>query len=653
MATREQATMSVDGDAVVVTGALLLVDRRARLFFSSVIGAEQIEGGWRCPRRRQSLATLILRINAFLETKGWRVQREGLADEEVRRALERKRSFERTRSAASALEQGVIPLDPISFRNTLREFGWNSEARPLLPHQESGAIHGLTAINAANFSVPGSGKTSTSLAVATAHLASGTIDLVLVVGPLACFAPWEREADAALPGRFRSKRVRGTSHQRRGILGSAQKHDLLLMSYAGAAADKSQVIDLCHRLNVLLVVDESHRVKRFRGGIWAPALLEIARHARVRLILSGTPMPQGGRDLYSQLNILWPHGELTGPRDVFGARVDLDFDAVIADVKPFVSRAAKDSLGLPPYEVVHHEIEMSPTQAEIYLLIEGHFRRRLEDAHQWQDKLAVLRRGRPIRLLQAACNPDLLNRVDSFYSLPRLTGQTPTLMERLMSYRGAETPGKSQAALELIRQIASAGQKAVVWSNFLINLDQFTELVRSRLGVPCFQVDGRVPTGDESIDEQQHSATPHFLEGETREQIIERFLDTAGAAVLVTNPASCSESISLHRSCHNAIYLDRTYDAALYLQSIDRIHRLGLPPGTSVTVHLLHAIVNGRRSCDHLVDVSLSRKEATMRQLLEGAALRPLHLSSDPLVTAEGNDEDLADLLRFLLGEPE
>jgi transposase len=35
-----------------------------------------------------------------------------------------------------------------------------------------------------------------------------------------------------------------------------------------------------------------HRVKRFKGGIWAPALVEIAKHARVRMILSGTPMPQ-------------------------------------------------------------------------------------------------------------------------------------------------------------------------------------------------------------------------------------------------------------------------------------------------------------------------------------------------------------------------
>jgi hypothetical protein len=30
----------------------------------------------------------------------------------------------------------------------------------------------------------------------------------------------------------------------------------------------------------MLVVDESHRVKRFRGGQWAPALIDLARYAR-------------------------------------------------------------------------------------------------------------------------------------------------------------------------------------------------------------------------------------------------------------------------------------------------------------------------------------------------------------------------------------
>ncbi|MGA7413479.1 MAG: hypothetical protein WBW33_23600 [Bryobacteraceae bacterium] len=45
------------------------------------------------------------------------------------------------------------------------------------------------------------------------------------------------------------------------------------------------------------------------------------------------------------------------------------------------------------------------------------------------------------------------------------------------------------------------------------------------------------------------------------------------------------------------------------------------------------------------------RPAGAMRQLLEGAELRPFNLTSDPLESAQGDDEDLSALLRFLLGE--
>jgi hypothetical protein len=164
------------------------------------------------------------------------------------------------------------------------------------------------------------------------------------------------------------------------------------------------------------------------------------------------------------------------------------------------------------------------------------------------------------------------------------------------------------------------------------------------------QIDGRVPTGDQPSDDTEQR--PLVPATDTREAIIDRFLSTAGPAVLVTNPASTSESISLHSSCHNAVYLDRTYDCALFLQSIDRIHRLGLKPGQQVEVHIILAQRSNRsRTADHLVQQSLSTKEAQMRQLLEGADLLPLNEPESALESAEGNLDDLNNLLRFLLGE--
>jgi SNF2 family DNA or RNA helicase len=62
----------------------------------------------------------------------------------------------------------------------------------------------------------------------------------------------------------------------------------------------------------------------------------------------------------------------------------------------------------------------------------------------------------------------------------------------------------------------------------------------------------------------------------TREEIIRRFVDIDGGIdILVANPAACAESISLHKTCSHAIYYDLSYNCAQYLQSLDRIHRVG------------------------------------------------------------------------------
>ncbi len=646
-----QVKIEVDGDDLVVTQANLLTDRRARMMFGSVLGATPGPDGWRCPRRRGTIEELAVRINSFLEREGWSVVLAGLVNEAVERAAEQARSFQRTHQSAERLRSGQAQVDLAQVRDALSNFGWDDSQRRLHDHQEQGLVHGLTAGNAANFSVPGSGKTATTLAIGAVHLHANTVDLIIVVGPLSCFKPWEDEAAAALHGIVTPIRVRGNREQRREMYESVRPRQILLLSYATAAADRSRLTNLCHSFKTMLVVDESHRIKRFRGGLWAPALQEIAKHARVRIILSGTPMPQSGRDLYSQLRVLWPSAELTGPRDTFATEVDRDFGKVLQRIQPFLTRTPKEELGLGPYEIVRHEIALRDTQKDIYDLIVSSFRRRIERAELWTDKIESLRRGRPVRLLQAATNPNTLNSAEDYYRLPRLENSNPTLMERLVTYADRETPAKFEVALDIISSIVENGGKVVCWSNFISNLDQFARYIRSRLPIPVFQVDGRIPVGDEvEYDDPNPGCSPP-RELETREGIITRFLDAVGSAVLVTNPASCSESISLHHGCHNAIYLDRTYDGAMFLQSIDRIHRLGLSPDTKVSIHIIRSTIDGQSTIDHLVEASLQRKEDHMRRLLEGAEFAPLAQHADPSIAADGDNLDLKVLLRYLLGE--
>lgn len=641
---KQRAHIEIEDDEVVVTGASELHLRHGRRFFQSVLGGRQFEDGWRVARRRWRMQDLVVRINNFLETEGFDLSRGDLAAKGVELALERRRSLERAGAEARSWKAGLSTIENEWVAAQLEGFGWRAERR-LHPHQLRNVCHALAAVNQANFSVPGAGKTVTALATGLLHLNAGTIDALVVVGPLACFEPWESETAAAVGTLVRPIRVRGTTRSRRETYTGASRGDLLLLSYAMASSDRLAIMAMCERLNVMLIVDESHRIKRFRGGVWAPALTEIAELARVRMILTGTPMPNSPRDLYSQINVLWPSGLLTGSRSEFASRVDQNLTAVRSSIEPFTTRTAKSELGLPPYRIERHSVPMTGTQADVYRLIRHRLRDQLEDAGTWEDKLDALRRARPIRLLQAASNPDLLNHPDDFYRLTRVPPTSPTLMERLIRFAATERPAKSDAALDVVQRLADKGEKVVCWSNFVRNLDSFNELLRRELGIPVFQVDGRVPTSDDPFQDRLGG---DVSEDDTRERRIEQFLRADGPAALVTNPATSSESISLHRACHNAIYLDRTYDAALFFQSIDRIHRLGLPADAEVDIHILQATIGNDDTIDHLVDASLLSKQAAMEELLGGAEIHPLQQdAADP----EGSSADLELLIRYLVGE--
>src|SRR5947209_10444734 len=99
--------------------------------------------------------------------------------------------------------------------------------------------------------------------------------------------------------------------------------------------------------------------------------------------------------------------------------------------------------------------------------------------------------------------------------------------------------------------------------------------------------------------------------------MIKSFHDDKGIRVMVANPAAASEGISLHAVCQNAIYVDRTFNAAHYLQSEDRIHRLGLRKDQVPRVDILEC----RGTIDEIVRARLGIKVDRMGRVLEDPSL--------------------------------
>ena len=102
---------------------------------------------------------------------------------------------------------------------------------------------------------------------------------------------------------------------------------------------------------------------------------------------------------------------------------------------------------------------------------------------------------------------------------------------------------------------------------------------------------------------------------------------------MVANPAAACEGISLHMICRNAIYVDRTFNAAHYLQSEDRIHRLGLRKDQVPTVE----IVECRSTIDEIVRLRLNSKVDRMATVLNDKTLSVDPIPFDP---AEFDDAD-------------
>lgn len=100
----------------------------------------------------------------------------------------------------------------------------------------------------------------------------------------------------------------------------------------------------------------------------------------------------------------------------------------------------------------------------------------------------------------------------------------------------------------------------------------------------------------------------------TREEIIRQFVDPySGVDVLVANPAACAESISLHKTCSHAIYYDMSYNCAQYLQSLDRIHRVGGSEEKPSHYHFLQY----EDSIDEDILANVERKALLMRAVID------------------------------------
>jgi SNF2 family DNA or RNA helicase len=507
-------------------------------------------------------------------------------------------SLSQDRRAREALIQGQSPitaaqveswLSEAAFRRTLKEFQMENLVRLMqLPH-------------GADFSVPGAGKTTVALANFAINRVRGLVDRLLVVAPIAAFSAWKEDSEECLtPPPVIAVHTGPGSIIR-------EDADLLLTNYNRVAADYDRIREYVAEKPTQVVLDEAHRIKRGEQGVHGRAVLDLAYAARRRDVLTGTPAPQGAFDLIAPIRFLYPgQDRQILPASAYFERDGRDEDVVAETaraIERYFVRTPKRRLNLPPTQPDWIVEDMGPVQKAIYDALVSRYRGEFQ--LELRDRRMFDRLGRiTMYLLEAATNPMLLtagadpdDQLGFVHPPLELTGNEP-LTQLLQRYREHEVPWKYRKIVELVAESAERGEKVIIWSTFVRNLKLLAHYLES------FQpavVHGGVPPMD--------GAPPGVV---TREAELDRFRHEQNCQVLLANPAACGEGISLHHWCHHAIYLDRTFNAGHFLQSQDRIHRLGLADGTVTRFTYLIS----RGTIDELVDDRLREKVIALSELV-------------------------------------
>jgi len=510
---------------------------------------------------------------------------------------------------------------------TLRNAGFK-RVDSLRDHQLRSITKLIGLRHGANFSVPGAGKTTVLLALHEIERSLRPNLQLLIIAPKNAMGAWDIEIGQCLALPPKIVRLSGGLDGVRTQL--SRQPRAAIMTYEMLRTTFEAVISHLDSTDVHVVLDESHRAKAGYESMQGAAVLEIAPSAYRRDILSGTPMPQRISDICSQMSFVWPFETFCGrliQEDVPDALSQAN-----RTLSPMFTRTTKKELGLPPIERVSMApLPMATHQERAYRMLRAEAGRRFRTSDlESTERIRALGK-QVVTLLQLASNPSL--------AYKRLRDDPsahdfPEFLETLRFASEEETPTKFRALDDIVETLMSNPmEKVVIWSSFVGTIK---EIERRFAEYGALSIHGGIKTGSDQ-------------EIEFREARVKRFNEDPRYRVMVANPAAGGEGISLHHACHNAIYFDRNFNAAQYLQSIDRIHRLGLSDDILTRVYILESAA----SIDEVLSARLSDKVRAMEIVLDDFGIELLALDTDEVVEDNEAGLDFADeraLMEHLLG---
>jgi SNF2 family DNA or RNA helicase len=309
--------------------------------------------------------------------------------------------------------------------------------------------------------------------------------------------------------------------------------------------------------------------------------------------MTGTPVANRPYDMWAQIFFL-DHGKSLGcDFEEFKKATDLsnkladdtmlqhEFEKSISQIhdkiKDFTVRETKASgiISLPAKVYIHEDAQLNAEQAALYERISTEM------------KLEVLKDGLLIEDDSTAIVKRLL-RLVQVISNPRLVDE---------SFLGESS--KEVVLDKLIRMITDNGEKCIIWTSFIENVNYFNQKYHD---YGCVKIHGGMSMFD-------------------RNRSVERFR-TDEYKLLFATPASAKEGLTLTMANH-VVFYDRSFSLDDYLQAQDRIHRIS----QTRTCYIHNIIAND--TIDEWIDLLLEAKQNAARLSQGDITLQEYRKTSD------------------------
>lgn len=447
----------------------------------------------------------------------------------------------------------------------------------------------------------GVGKTKMALDILADKFLRGEIDGVAIVAIKAVKAQWINQAipehlsdavqhvchvwkgDTRIPARVAEPR-----------LGEGRVMRIMAFNIEAFGKKNSKaraaIIPFLRSGRIALLVDESSRIKNYKARC-TKEMVDIARHAAMRMMLTGTPITKGLEDFFTQYQFLDPNiiglsnffsfrDRYCNVREIRGRNVDprarqvvgyRNQEELIRKIAPVSFMIPDTVLGLPPKRYERFEVELTPEQAYVYTALRDQL---VEDLRASRIQNPVYALVRLLRMQQVLCG--------RYYEEVETEDELREAVPRLLPNN------RPDVLTGLLEQ--NDGQ-ALIWTRFKADIDDVVSAIAGlgRIGV----YEGETP------QVERERVVRAFRQGE---------LD-----YVVLNEGTGSTGVDGLQVCNKAFYYSYSFSREKRWQSEGRIYRLGQR----------HSTLFGTLAVPNSIDTMILRAHAETADLVQMVMTNP------------------------------